>query len=113
MPAKTLTEFLATYDPHGGRTITEITPERDQNGSSPFIIVRHGRFTAVLALMPFDDHLCIDVFPFVDGNDATAGVFGLSAGHQWQLPDTGTTSHGKPSAHTIAVLIGEQSTNQS
>lgn len=109
---KTLTEFLNRYDPHGKRTITEITPERDADGNSPFIVVRHGRFAAVLALMPFDDHLCIDVFAFTDGEDATTGIFGMSNGQRWRFPVTGTTSHGWNSVHTVALLIGEQNSTR-
>lgn len=108
---ETLTGFLTRYDPDGTRVVADITPERDADGNSPFVIVRHGRFAAVLALMPFSgdgEHLCIDVHPFADGKDATAGVFGMTAGRQWRLPGTGTTSHGWPSAHLVAVLIGRQ-----
>lgn len=104
----TLAEFLARHDPDGTRVLADITPVRDSDRNSPFIIVRHGPHAAVLALMPFDDHLCIDVHPFESGQDATAGVFGMTTGRQWQLPDTGTTSHGWPSAHLVAVLVGKQ-----
>jgi hypothetical protein len=114
MPAQTLKEFLARYDPDGTRTVADITPVRDKDGSSPFVIVRHGRFAAVLSLIPFDGdgaHLCIDVHPFADGRDATAGVFGMSRGYRSTLqPSLGTTSHGWASAHLVAVLIGEQGT---
>lgn len=104
----TLAGFLARYDPDGTRVAAEITPERDKDGSSPFIIVRHGRFAAVLCLMPFEDHLCIDIHPFTDGQDATAGAFGMSDGRRVSFPVTGTTSHGWHSAHLVTVLVGEQ-----
>jgi len=111
---RTLDEFLALYDPDSTRVVADITPARDADGNSPFIIVRHGRFTAVLALMPFTGegaHLCIDTFSFVDGKDATAGVFGMSNGQRSALlPSLGTKSHGWYSAHTVAVLFGEQET---
>jgi hypothetical protein len=106
--SKNLAEFLAVYDPDGTRVIADVTPARDADENSPFVIVRHGEFTAVLALMPFEDHLCVDVHPFTRGGDATAGVFGMTEGQRWCLPDTGTASHGWPSAHLIAVLIGAQ-----
>ena len=109
----TLDEFLARFDPDGTRVAADITPERDADGNSPFVIVRHGEFAAVLCLMPFDGkggHLCIDVHPFVSGQDATASAFGMSAGRRVCFPavTTGTTSHGWPSAHLVSVLIGEQ-----
>lgn len=109
----TVDEFLSCHDPDGTRVVADITPQRDAAGNSPLVVVRHpdGRLAAVLALMPFSGegaHLCIDVHPFADGRDATAGVFGMTTGRRWQLPDTGSTSHGWPSANLIAVLIGEQ-----
>lgn len=108
MTAETFGEFMRAFDPAGTRTVTEIRPVRDADGNSPFVVVRHGRFTAVLALMPFDDHLCIDVHPFADDRAATAGVFGMSAGRTWRLPVTGALSHGWPSASLISVLTGRQ-----
>ena len=111
---KSLAEFLAVYDPDGTRVVADITPVWDADGSSPFVIVRHGRFAAVLSLIPFDGdgaHLCIDVHPFADGEDATAAVFGMSDGYQWWLkPGTKTTSHKAASARGVSVLIGEQGT---
>lgn len=116
MATPTLAEFLARYAPDGQRVAADITAERDADSNSPLVIVRHGRFAAVLALMPFNGnsvgdgaHLCIDVHPFVDGLDATAGVFGMTEGRKVTFPDeTGQHSHGWPSAHGISVLIGEQ-----
>jgi hypothetical protein len=111
---KTLSEFLATYDPDGTRVVADVEAIRDNDGNSPFIIVRHGRFAAVLALMPFtgeDAHLCIDVHPFADGEQATASIFGMSNGYQADLvinDATRTTSFRRPSANLVAVLIGEQ-----
>jgi hypothetical protein len=112
---KTLSEFLATYDPDGTRVIADITPVRDDDGNSPFVIVRHGKFTAILALMPFSGdkaHLCIDVHAFVNDMEATGSVFGMDEGRRYTLPATGTTSHGWDSAGLIAVLIGEQAVSQ-
>jgi hypothetical protein len=74
--SKTLTEFLAAYDPDGTRIVADIEAVRDADGYSPLIIVRCGRFAAVLALMPIDGkYLDIDVHPFTDGQEATAGAF--------------------------------------
>lgn len=105
---KSLAEFRATYDPDGSRTIADIEVKRDADGNSPFIIVHYGEFTAVLSLMPMDDHLCIDVHSFVAGADATAGAFGMSDGRRVSFPSTGTKSHGWPSANLVAVLLGAQ-----
>jgi hypothetical protein len=109
---KTLTEFLTAADPDGTRVVADIEAVRDGDGNSPLVIVRHGRFAAVLALMPFsnaDAHLCIDVHAFADGEQATAGAFGMTTGRRHELPATGTTSRGWNSASLVAVLIGEQS----
>jgi hypothetical protein len=109
----TFEAFMTTYDPHGTRVMTDITPIRDADGNSPFVIVRHGRYTAVLTLMPFssgDSHLCIDVHAFADGQDATSAPFGITDGSRVTLPGTGRTSHGFPALHITSVLIGEQGT---
>jgi hypothetical protein len=105
-----LGRFMARFDPDGSRTVADITPVRDANGDSPFVVVRHGEFAAVIALMPLGDHLCIDVHPFVSGQDAAAGVFAISGGHRIELPPTGRTSHGFPAVGIASVVIGEQGT---
>lgn len=81
------------------------------------LCVKYGKYEARISLMPLTDHLCIDVYAYVDGERATAGVFGMSEGVRRELPNRNpeakhqaprTTSHGWNSDHTIAVLIGEQ-----
>jgi hypothetical protein len=108
----TLREFLAEHDPDGTRTKADIEAVRDSYGNSPLVIVRYGRFAAVLALIPVDGEgarLCIDVHPFVNDLKATAGVFGMTRGRpQAAFPVTGTTSHTWNSSNLVAVLIGEQ-----
>jgi hypothetical protein len=109
--SKNLADFLADYNSDGSHPVTEITIPADSSQSappSPFIIVRCGDKVAIINPMGFHDHLCVDVHSFVAGEDATAGVFGMSAGKRWALPETGTTSHGWNSANLIAVLVGEQ-----
>jgi hypothetical protein len=109
MAHQTLAGFMAAYDPDGSRVKAEITARRNAAGDSPFIVVRHGEFTAVLALMPFDDHLCIDVHSFTGGQDAAAGVFGMTEGCRVSFPDvTGVRSHGWAAAGTVSVIVGEQ-----
>jgi len=110
LPDSALSGFMARFDPDGSRTAADITPVRDADGNSPFVVVRHGKFTAVLSLMPFEDHLCIDVHAFADGQDAAAGVFGMTTGRRFTLPATGQTSHGWNAARLITVLIGKQGT---
>jgi len=102
--------FMARFDPDGSRTVADITPVGDANGDSPFVVVRHGEFTAVIALIPLGDHLCIDVHPFVSGQDAAAGVFAIAGGHRIELPPTGRTSHGFPAVGIASVVIGKQGT---
>ena len=103
-----LAEFIRKYAPDGRRVVAEVTPDRDENGDSPFIIVRDGNRTVVLCVMSLGDHLCIDVHSFIDGQAATASVFGMTEERQMDLPPTGTTSHGRPSASLVSVLIGDQ-----
>jgi hypothetical protein len=108
---KNLDEFLAFYNGHGEHPVTEIDLPGTYTGKndSPFIIVRSGPYTMIINPMSFDDHLSVDHHSFVNGEDATAGAFGFSEHHRKvQFADTGTTSHGWPSAGTIAVLLGEQ-----
>lgn len=105
---KNLDEFMAAYDPEGRRVIFETAASRDREGNSPFIVIHSGRYVMVLSPMIFDDHLCLDVHPFLDGQDATAGVYGMTQGKRFTFPDTGSTSHGWASANLIAVLLGEQ-----
>lgn len=85
---------------------------RNSDGSrkpSPFIIVRHGGRVMILNPMAMGDHLCVDVHSFIDGEDATAGVFGMSDGMRWAFDDvTGTTSHGWNSTSLVSVLLGDQ-----
>lgn len=109
----TLTEFMSTYDPEGTRVVLDIdVTKEDPQANSPWIVVRFGDYAAVLTLMGVQDHLCIDVHPFVNGAKATAGVFGMSEGFRKHPPainpEHPTTSHGWNSAALVSVLIGEQ-----
>jgi hypothetical protein len=106
----TFGEFMTAFDPDGSRTVADIIPVRDTNGDSPFVVVRYGEYTAVLALMPCNDHLCIDVHAFADGQGAAAGVFTISNGKRIELPATGRTSHEFPAEEIISVVIGAQGT---
>jgi hypothetical protein len=107
----TLDGFLATYAPDGYREVVDRTIEEPQEGEDthhPFFVVRHGKYVAVITTMALGSHLCLDVHAFVDGKDATAGVFGMTNGARATLEKTDTTSHGWPSAAMLAVLVGEQ-----
>jgi hypothetical protein len=106
----TLNDFIERNKDH---ILTVIDVPTVSERPSPFIIIRCGDKVAIINPLGFDDHLCIDVHPFVDDQEATAGVFGMTRGKQWALPKPdkggpGTTSHKWPSANLIAVLIGEQ-----
>lgn len=105
---RTLEDFVAHY---GGlkQKIVEIDLD-DYDMSNPvFIVVRCGRYAAVLNPMNATDHLDVDVHPFVDGRQARAGAFGMDDGFRYPMgTGTGVTSHGWPAAALVAVLIGEQ-----
>ena len=111
MAAHSLTEFMARYNPDGTHPVTEIEAMSSGTGerhASHFIIVRHGPWTALVNPLGCGDHLCIDVHPFMDGENATAAAFGMTEGRRVQFPHTGMTSYGYPSCGLVAVLLGGQ-----
>jgi hypothetical protein len=79
-----------------------------------------GAYTALLCCMVVDGkdgpYLDIDVHPFVDGDHATAGVFGMSEGFRANLNTstwpTRTTSQGWDSANLLAILVGAQASHE-
>lgn len=103
-----LKAFLEFYNKNGEHPVTEIELPPDITNASPFIIVRSGPYTAVINPLRLSDQLSVDVHPFVDGEPATAGVFGMPLGRRVRFPATGTTSAGFPSASLVVVLVGEQ-----
>lgn len=91
------------------RIVLEMGASEGPDGFSPFIVIRHKGMTMVLNPQGFDDHMCVDVHSFVDGKDATAGVFGMTEGYRYTLEGAPpTTSHKWPSAEMVTVLLGEQ-----
>lgn len=109
MKKANLDEFLAFYNEHGEHPVTEIELNPgDRDNGSPFIVVHSGPYALIINPQPFNDHLSVDCFPFKDGERVTASAFGMPHGRRVELHDTGTTSHGFPSAPLIAVLIGKQ-----
>lgn len=107
---KNLADFLADYNGKNEHPTITIDVPNSNDGPSPFIILRHGDKTVIVNPLGLGDHLSVDIHSFVGGEDATAGVFGMSDGKRWALPETGTTSHKWNSANLIAVLVGEQGT---
>jgi hypothetical protein len=111
---ETLDDFLSGK--YGDHPTTVIDVEKsDKDHPSPFIVIRAGRFAVVinpLALTGSDNpdlnHLSVDVHSFVDGVEATGGVFGMTNGRRFRFNKTGTKSHGWESAALVAVLVGEQ-----
>ena len=75
-----LQEFLNAYndegDPHALRRI--VLPGTTDSQHTQFILVQAGNRAVLLDVHPFDDYLTVDLHPFIDGQDATAGVFGMS-----------------------------------
>jgi len=109
--ARTPEEFMSRYNPNGDHPVTEINVPGQASGESPFIVVNHGIYTVIINPLGLGDHLCIDLHPFVRGQDATAGAFGMTNGHRVSFPKTGITSHGWTSAGLVAVIVGEQGTD--
>jgi hypothetical protein len=92
-----------------GHPVIEVNATRGYEGTkSPYIIIRDGDRVALVNPLGFDDHLSIDVRSYDAGAPVTASAFGMTLGRQVDLPATGFTSHGRPSAPLVAVLIGEQ-----
>jgi hypothetical protein len=114
MAEATFDDFMKRYNPDGTHPVTEIeAPAGAPRNTSPFIVVRSGRWTAIVNPLAFEKYLDLDVHSFADGEDATAGVFAMSEGRRYPtLRDTGTTSAGWPSARLVAVLIGNQGTSR-
>lgn len=119
MATNTLQEFLETYasgDAASRVTTIDIEESRQDGPLSPFIVVNYKAndgtvYTAVLNPMGLSDYLDIDVHPFVNGKDATAGAMGMGAsakGGRVGFDDGQSTSAGWPSAQLVAVFVGEQ-----
>ncbi len=127
MAANTLAEFIDTYCTPKAAYVSATAirmgasyPRIDVGDTDdrwPSVLVTAGdkaavvRFKNVAADDPHEQHLCIDVHPFVHGRKARAGVFGLEVGRRLEgFPDSQAdgTSHGFPAAHLVAVLVGRQ-----
>lgn len=111
------TEFRSNYiDAPDARRMIEAGDVSYDNG--PWVHVEHKGRSLYLEVReitgetPADDHLCIDVHAFVDGQDATTAAFGMGEGVRTVLPKTGTTSHGWPSANMIVLMVGTQGTDE-
>lgn len=118
MAAKTFDEFVGTYFT-GEELIFDVGPVAEQ---WPHLVVKAGDKTAVIQLMnvaadrPDEQHLCIDVHSFVDGQAARSSVFGMEVGRRlegFSDHDSAGTSHGMPGASLTAVLIGKQTDTDS
>lgn len=107
---KTPDEFLAYYNPDGSHPVIEVDTST-KSGTSPFIVVRHGKYAVVINPLALEDHLSVDVHPFAGGTGAaSAAAFGMTEGRRVQFPEDETPlrSHGWPAAGLVAVLVGEQ-----
>ncbi len=80
--------------------------------NSKLILIHYGNRDIVLNPMGMDEHLCVDVHSFIDGDRVAGSAFGLTEGHRnGMTPLAGRdtpTSHGHNGANVIAVLLGEQ-----
>lgn len=106
--SKNFQEFLDDYAGYPERKV--VTIDLADHRDSPFIVVKHGSHAAIINPSGQTDHLSIDVHPFVDGQDAMAGVFGIVDGRRLAFRDEETPhrSHGWPATRLVVVLIGEQ-----
>ena len=104
-----LTEYRNRHNPDGSHPVTEVTlPPGTSFYRTPWILLRAGAHTVLIAPVLLDDHLSVDVTAFSGDELVTAGIFGMTPGRRFSLEETGRTSHGHPSAHAITILVGEQ-----
>lgn len=110
----TFTEFSDKYLSGGKSQVIALGPD---STSWPYLVVQAGNKTAVLQLMnvaadnPDEQHLCIDVHSFVDYQAARGSVFGMEVGRRlegFSDAEAAGTSHGRPAASLVAVLVGKQ-----
>lgn len=82
----------------------------EHGGYTPFVIVRYGKYTAVLDLMPLSTYLDIDVHAFVDGEQGATAVMGMNIGRRtggFKEANTPIRSNGWPAARLVALFIGD------
>ena len=105
---KTLSEFMARYNPDGTHPVTEIEVSTgDGRDTSPFIVIRQGDRVVLVNPLPFDEHLDVDLHAFAAGKDAAMGVLGFANSRRYTMQETGLTRHGVPATRITAVLVGE------
>lgn len=114
--------FMADYVNHPNVKVIEVDVPRLSNESeTTFIVLRYGRWTAVVSPMGLDKYLDVDVHAFVDGEDGALGVMGMNIGRRvsaFQEEDTplrvdmgSGTEDGKgvPAVRMAALFIGDYS----
>ena len=106
-----------------GRIVAEIdvTPgaELGPGEYSPFVVIRYGRWAAVVNPQGLSNYLDIDVHAFVDGEDGAIGAMGMNVGQRvsaFQREDTplrvdmgGGLEDGKgaPAVRMVALFVGD------
>jgi hypothetical protein len=55
-----------------------------------------------------DQHLCIDVHAFRDGEPARVAPWGMEQGSRYELPETGHTTHGWNAVIMPILIMGEK-----
>jgi len=86
---ESIEKFLQTYNPDGRHPVYEIEIDPDTEEAvktCPFIIIRHGRFAAVIGAMGLKGQLDLDVFPYIDGKPGKGTAFGMTAGAREDIP---------------------------
>lgn len=114
MRTQTLAEFV---DRFGGKDMYPVIDVGAEAADWPSFIVRAGAKAAVVQFMnvaadnPDQQHLCIDVHPFVDERAARASACGMEEGRRlaaFTEADTAGTSQGLPGAPSVSVIVGAQ-----
>ncbi len=115
----TLDEFMKNYA--SGDAASRVVLDMEvqpftEDSLSPFIVLRFRGRVMVLDAMALsgkdgeNEHLCLDVHSFIDGQEARAGVFGMEQGARVQFPAAKTPgrSHNWPATKLVAILLGRQ-----
>jgi hypothetical protein len=99
---KLLEDFLNEHTP-----VYELGATAEQWQTVAF---RFGTFVMVVQAMRVNDHLCLDVLSFVDGQPARSSVFGMDNGRRFAgfSGDAPGRSQGMPATALVAVLLGRQ-----
>lgn len=98
--------YARAFLPPEHTAVIELGPD---HLTRPSLVVKYGKYTAVIDLLPQTDHLCIDVHPFIDGEASHAGVIGMERGRQIELAAhlCEATVYGRPAVRLVSIVLAD------